>query len=432
MKQNARQLAMQVLIKVSDQDAFSHIALDQVLKSHPGLDPRDRGFITEVVYGTIQHKRLIDFNLQPFLKQDIAKLDSWVRELFRLSFYQLMFLDRVPERAVVHESVELAKQLGHKGIVGMMNGVLRNFLRAPKASLDSIQDPTERLAVRTSHPDWLVTRWIEQYGWDQAVNICEANNEHPDTTVRVNSLKSTRDDLLLQLEKEGFVVEKTVQSEEGIRFKAGGNVTQSRLFQQGYFTVQDESSMLIAPLLQPEPGMRVLDACAAPGGKATHLAELMNNQGDVVANDIHAHKETYIQESANRLGITILNTIVSDAQDLDKHAIGLFDRILVDAPCTGFGVIRRKPDLKWAKTKKDIKEIAHLQYRILEKVAPLLKSGGQLVYSTCTLEKEENQDVLDHFLKKQPSFEQLAGQTQQILPHDFGADGFFMSKLKKN
>jgi 16S rRNA (cytosine967-C5)-methyltransferase len=431
MKHQARRIALEALIKIEQGGAYSNLLLNQLFKQHAALDPRDRNLITEIVYGSIQHQRLIDFYLQPFIKKKLDHLEHWVKQLLRLSMYQLLFLDRVPERAVVHESVEISKILGHRGITGMINGVLRNFLRSPRASFEQIKDPVERLAVQTSHPTWLVRRWVNQYGLETTTKICEENNRPAKITIRVNRLKASREQVKELLSQEGFEVEETSQSQDGLRILSGGNVAQSSLFQQGIITIQDESSMLIAPLLDPQPGMKVLDACAAPGGKTTHLAEYMKNEGQLIAVDLHPHKEKLVQASAKRLGTTIVQTLVADARKLTDQFKPEFDRILLDAPCSGFGVIRRKPDVKWKKDEADIAQIADVQVGLLSKVSKLLKEKGQLVYSTCTLDQEENQGVVDRFLSEHPHFSVVEGSTQQILPYQFGSDGFFMIKLEK-
>lgn len=432
MKYGARSIALEALIEIEQGGAYSNLLLNRLYKQHSTLDPRDRSLITEIVYGTIQNQRLLDFYLQPFLKQRVEKLEQWVKQLLRMSLYQFIFLDRVPEHAVVHESVEISKTRGHKGITGMINGVLRNFLRSPKASTEKVNDAQERLAIETSHPTWLVKRWVKQFGMERATKICQENNLPPNMTIRVNLLKSSREKIKEALLKEGFEVEETANAKEGLRIIAGGNVTQSSLFKEGHFTVQDESSMLIAPLLDPHPGMNVLDACAAPGGKTTHLAEYMNNEGQVLAVDLHPHKEKLVQFNAKRLGTSIVKTLVSDARKLNMKVGQEFDRILLDAPCSGFGVIRRKPDLKWKKTESDIAQISRIQYDLLSHVAPLLKKEGQLVYSTCTYDPEENQEVIDRFLQQHEQFSMVEGSKTQILPHDFGSDGFYMIKLERN
>jgi len=431
VKNAARKLALDALLQIEEGGAYSNLLLNQILNKNPKLDPRDRHLITEIVYGSIQHQRWIDFQLQPFLKQQLEKLEPWVKQLLRLSIYQFMYLDRVPERAVVHEAVEISKKLGHKGITGMVNGVLRNFLRQPRRELSTIKDPIEQIAIKTSHPTWLVRRWVKQYGLERVEQICLENNLPPKTSIRVNRLRISRTELIEKLESEGYSVEKSSISEDGIVILSGGNISQSELFKQGFFTIQDESSMLVIPLLDPKPGMKVLDVCAAPGGKTTHIAEYMNDEGVIVANDLHPHKEKLILEQKKRLGLNSIETKVGDARKLpfDKES---FDRILLDAPCSGFGVIRRKPDIKWKKLEGDITQIAKVQFDLLTHIAPLLKKGGTLVYSTCTIDQEENEALVRKFVSEHPEYRLDENSMRQILPSDFGSDGFFMVRIIKD
>lgn len=429
---NARSLALDALLQIEQGGAYSNLTLQKLLNQHQLEDSRDRSLVTEIVYGTVQQQRYIDFLLEPFLKKG-RQLEPWVQQLLRLSVYQFVFLDRVPSHAVVHEAVELAKRRGHRGISGMVNGVLRSFLRTPRRSLGEIQDPVLHMAIETSHPDWMVQRWVKQYGLERAKELCVENNRPPLVTVRVNTLKATRQEVQEALVAQGFEVAETQESAAGLQIISGGNVVQTSLFQDGLITVQDESSMLIAPLLAPEPGMQVLDACAAPGGKTTHLAEYMRNEGRIVAVDLHPHKEKLVQSNSRRLGITCIDTLVLDARKLaEQQTVQRFDRILLDAPCSGLGVIRRKPDLKWKKKEEDIEQIAAIQYELLCSLAPLLTDKGQLVYSTCTLDETENQGVIHRFLDEHPEFREVEGARRLILPQDFGSDGFFMTKLERN
>jgi 16S rRNA (cytosine967-C5)-methyltransferase len=444
-KKGARDIALDVLNRVEEHQSYSNLELKHVLDREELRAP-DAGLVTELVYGTIQRRLTLDTALDRFIRG--KKVQTWVKNLLRLSLYQIRFLDRIPDRAVVHEAVEIAKRRGHQGIASMVNGVLRNALRSPDLwdKLGS-GDDAARLSIEQSHPEWLVRRWAGQYGIEETRRILESNNRPPRTSIRVNTLKSTRDELLGKLREQFSAVEPSVVSPDGLVME-GGHAAGTEWFRQGLFTVQDESSMLVAPALAADPGMRVLDACAAPGGKTTHIAALMQNRGEIIASDVHPHKRDLIAQNAKRLGITIIEPIVSDALHLGEKKLGTFDRILLDAPCTGFGVIRRKPDLKWNKTPDDVKAIAELQYKLLESVAALLAPGGLLVYSTCTIEPEENQLVVQRFVKNHPAFEldrtladDLPASVRdkidttegfvQVLPHHFESDGFFIARLKR-
>lgn len=444
-KKGAREIALDVLNRVDEHKSYSNLELRNVL-DRTEISAADAGLATELVYGTIQRKLTLDFVLSHFVGG--KKVQTWVRNLLLLSLYQIRFLDRIPERAAVHEAVEIAKRRGHQGIASMVNGVLRNVLRQPDVWERLPKgDAAKQIAVTHSHPEWLVRQWLGLYGEEATRAICEANNRPPHTSARVNPLKTTRDELVAKLREEGSDVRESVLSEQGILLD-GGHAAGSRWFKEGYYTLQDESSMLVAQALAPQPGMRVLDACAAPGGKTTHIAELMGDQGQIVANDVHPHKRDLIATAAKRLGITIIEPIVGDALDLPEKGLGTFERILLDAPCTGFGVIRRKPDLKWNKTLADVRSIAQLQYQLLVSLSEMVAPGGTLVYSTCTMEPMENQEIVRRFVDRHPDFVLDAGLRDdlpeavrdkmdesgafvQILPHQFDSDGFFIARLRR-
>lgn len=445
----ARDAALSVLTAVEQEGAYSNLLLNGVIHKS-GLSGPDVGLATEIVYGTISRKNSIDYLLEPFVTKGLAKLQPWVRNLLRLSFYQLYYLDRIPPHAAVNEAVNIAKKRGHQGISGMVNGVLRNVLRR-KEELRFPADlsPVKRIALEHSHPEWLVARWIKQYGEATAEAICRANNEPPSVSVRVNRARSSRDKLLEQMIEQGLDAAPSNLSADGIIVRNSGNMALSAWYQEGLVSVQDESSMLVAGAVAPEPGMKILDCCAAPGGKTCHMAELMGEQGSVIANDIHPHKAKLIQDQAERLGLAdSIRTTSMDALKLKDHfAPESFDRILLDAPCSGLGVIRRKPDLKWVKSPEDITEISHIQRELLDSVAGLLRPGGVLVYSTCTIEPSENGEMVASFLQRHSDFELISDRESgfealgaaakrepaglQILPQDYHSDGFYIARLQK-
>ncbi|OLS37427.1 16S rRNA (cytosine(967)-C(5))-methyltransferase [Alkalihalophilus pseudofirmus] len=447
MSKNVREVAVDVLLQIEKNQAYSNLLLNQTINKSK-LDRRDIGLLTELVYGTIQRRDTLDYFLAPFVKKGIDKLEDWVKVLLRLSVYQLVYLDRIPDRAVVHEAVTIAKKRGHKGISGMVNGVLRSIGREGVPDIKDEKDPIKRLALETSHPEWLVARWVKQFGEEETRLMCEENLVSPAVTVRVNQTKATREEVISMLLADGIAAVKGELSEDALIIKAG-QVFESKAFKQGYVTAQDESSMLVGRALGANSGERVADVCAAPGGKTTHIAEQMNNEGSVLAFDLHDHKVKLIRGQAARLDLSIIDTQAADARKLaEKFEPESFDRILVDAPCSGFGVIKRKPDIKWAKKEADIKAIQSIQQAILNAVAPLLKKGGTLVYSTCTVDKDENEETVEAFLAEHPSFvkdEDLKNRLPKqvidskrfksgmvtILPQDFNSDGFFISSLVK-
>lgn len=443
---SARELALDVLTRVDENKAYSNLQLNSALQ-RASLSSQDAGLATELVYGTVSRLNTLDYFLERFVTRGIHKLQPWVRNLLRLSLYQIMYLERIPPHAVVNEAVNLAKRRGHQGISGMVNGVLRNVLRShEQLVLPGNLSPVERIALEHSHPQWLVERWILQYGESAAEAICRANNEPPAVSVRVNTTMISRDEMLAQMKEAGLNAVASALSPEGILVLSGGNMALSDWYRDGQISVQDESSMLVGRAVGPASGMRVLDCCAAPGGKTAHMAELMEDRGEIIANDLHEHKRKLISAQAERLGLDSIHTITGDALDLvQKYAPGSFDRILLDAPCSGLGVIRRKPDLKWTKTPGDIGEIAGLQRKLLDSVSSLLRIGGILVYSTCTIDPEENEGTVRHFLETHPGFglpekssaewdkldSAAEGVGVQILPQDYNSDGFYISRLQR-
>lgn len=451
--QGPREVAMKVLLKVEQNEAYSGLALNHALNDAE-LSKPDAGLATELVYGTIQRLNTIDYALSGRVKGWPDKVEPWVRLLLRLSYYQLRWLARVPAHAAVAEAVNIAKRRGHSGIAGLVNGVLRGILRdGVEPKLPQSLTAAQRISLVHSHPEWLVKRWIEAFGEETAEAMCAANNEPPRASARVNRLKTTRDELLAAMTEAGITVQPSPLTVQGIVAEKAGNLVHTDWFNNGSLSIQDESSMLVAAVANPAPGMQVLDCCAAPGGKSTHLAELVGNKGKVLANDVHFHKEELVRQQAERLGLTCVETMVADALDLpDRLHAGSFDVVLLDAPCSGLGVIRRKPEIKWNKSPEDIASLAALQHRLLDRVQSLVKPGGTLVYSTCTIAPEENERTIERFLRDNPSFkldanwpeEVLAplkasdnlpepfNGTMQLLPHMFGSDGFFIARLRRS
>lgn len=434
-----REIALEALEKIEKQQTYSNLLLNDLIQKYQLTGP-DVGLLTELVYGTLQRRMALDFYLQPFLK---TKIETWVRHLLHLTIYQNVYLDKIPERAAIHEAVEIAKQRGHRGIAGMVNAILRSMQRKGLPSLEMIEDPIEKIAIATSHPQWLVDRWVEQYGYEKTAAMCEKNVTAPTQTARVNTTKATRKEVIELLRGEGYQVEESPMLEEAIQ-AVKGNLAYSQAYRNGFLTIQDESSMIVAYALQLDKDQTVLDACAAPGGKATHIAEKLHCTGNVTALDIHKHKIKLIRQQAERLDLSNISTKILDSRNAAEHfAKESFDRILVDAPCSGLGVIRRKPDIKYTKSQQDITSLQKVQLSILDAAAPLLKKGGVLVYSTCTVDKLENDAVVSHFLHNHSDFEAYdlsvpaafipfaAGHIMQIFPQDFNGDGFFISSLRK-
>lgn len=445
-KYKLRSTMIDLLLRIDEDSGYSHLLIDHEMKARR-IDPKDEGLLTEIVYGTIQRKLTLDYYLQSFIRPK-QKLEPWVRMLLRMSLYQMVFLDRVPDHAIIHEAVEIAKQRGHKGVASFVNGVLRNVQRKGVPDTSLIENATKRLAIETSHPEWLVDRWIRLYGYELTQEMCKANLTKKPFSIRIQPMKISREKAMEMLEEEGFKISISTFSDQGIIIEQG-NILKSKLFKEGYVTIQDQSSMLVAEMMQIQSGLQVLDACSAPGGKATHIAEKMQNKGEIHAHDIHKKKIKLIDGKAAELGLTNIVASQADARNLqDIHQEETFDRILVDAPCSGLGVIRGKPDIKYNKTETDIQHLATIQLSILETVAPLLKKDGLLIYSTCTVDTQENETVVRQFLKKHKNFQvdhtffdelpnnikDTPGHTEggmQIFPQTFQTDGFFLTRLIK-
>ncbi|MGM9928897.1 MAG: 16S rRNA (cytosine(967)-C(5))-methyltransferase RsmB [Bacillus sp. (in: firmicutes)] len=438
-----RELALDLIYSVEKNQSYSNLLLNNVINKNQ-LSPADSRLLTEITYGTIQRKLTLDYFLKPFVKQN-AKLDDWVMILLRLSLYQMYYLDKIPDHATIFEAVEIAKKRGHKGISSMVNGVLRNIQRKGVPSLEEIKNPIERISIESSHPLWLVERWVQQYGIEKTKDMCECNLRAPQQTARVNSKKATRAEVMKNLEEEGFQVKESEALPDGI-VCLQGNLANSELFKEGFLTIQDESSMIVAYALGAKDDDKVLDSCAAPGGKTTSIAEKLTS-GTITALDLHEHKIKLIDQQATRLGLTNITTMAYDARKVqEKFAAESFDKILVDAPCSGLGVMRRKPDVKYTKSEKDIERLATIQKAILQATAPLLKPGGTLVYSTCTVDQEENNQVVAHFLQENQQFiadtefkNRLPEHVRpfvdenclQLFPQDLESDGFFIACFRK-
>ncbi|MFZ5352630.1 MAG: 16S rRNA (cytosine(967)-C(5))-methyltransferase RsmB [Bacillota bacterium] len=443
----ARETAVKVLHKVLREDAYSNIALRQELQN-TDLSRLDKALVTEIVNGTVKNLIRIDWIMEQFVKTNKKRINPWIEDIIRCGIYQIMFLERVPDSAVCNESAELARRFGHEGTVKFVNGVLRNISRSKEAVSypDRVKNPVKFLSVYYSHPSWIVERFIRDYGYEFTEGILKSNNETPPFTIRVNTLKTDKEKLKSMLTNEGIEFEDGKYNYEALRIRGTSSLEDRESFKAGLFQVQDESSMLTARILAPRPGELVLDVCSAPGGKTTHMAELMKNKGKIIARDIHDHKLKLIQESCVRLGIDIVTTELYDAKKLDKSLVGKLDKVLLDAPCSGLGVIRRKPDLRYKKQPDNFVELAELQLLMLKNAAAYLRNGGELVYSTCTINKEENINVIQRFLDDNKEYytvsirdslpEGLVNEASEkgyieLYPNINETDGFFIAKIKR-
>jgi 16S rRNA (cytosine967-C5)-methyltransferase len=446
-KTDVRLIATEILLKVDSRKAYADLLLDHALRNLAIAD-RDRALLTELVYGTLRWRAKIDASLKLYLNRSLSDADPLIRNLLRVTIYQLLFLDKVPDYAAVHEAVELAKAHGGRKVAGFVNAVLRNFLREKDkvADVQRANDWKTALAIEHSHPTWLINKWLDYLGREETEALMRANNEIAPLVLRVNSCKSTREALLALLSKSGVSAVATRWSPVGVWVKSGPAVEQLPGFREGYFQVQGEASQLVCYLLSPQKGERILDACAAPGGKGTHIAELMADNGEVIALDKSKKGVEKIRENVARLGLVSLRATASDAShQLPVQLRGPYDRILVDAPCSGLGTLRSHPEIKWHRNESDIERLAHLQKRIIDQVAHYLKIGGVLVYSTCTLTKDENEDVVYGFLEHHKEFRLenaasylpenarslVRGSYLMALPQQHNTDGFFAARMTK-
>lgn len=450
IRKSVRYLAVEMLEAVEKGGAYSNLELSAVINREK-LSDQDAGLLTELVYGTIQSKLALDYGLSPYVRNP-KKLESWVRNLLRLSAYQMAYLTRIPDHAILFDAVEIAKYKGHAGIAKLVNGVLRNVQRKGLKDYRDITDPVERISVGASLPLWLVQLFHKQVGLEKTEKLAFSLLERPYVSVRVQPDRMNREQARELLEEEGILSELSPLSPIGLRITAG-KVTQSRLFEEGFLTIQDESSQLVALMGELGPDDHVLDACAAPGGKTTHMAAYLDSKqgGKVEALDIHEHKMGLIEQNAARLRVSDrVQTHKIDAKEAGTlFAAETFDAVYVDAPCSGLGLMRRKPDIKYNITQGDIAALHQEQLAILAATAPLVKKGCRLIYSTCTLAQEENQQTVAAFLAEHKEFRVIPANqvmTQnaenlksilteegylQIFPDDFHTDGFFICVMER-
>ncbi|WP_323702626.1 16S rRNA (cytosine(967)-C(5))-methyltransferase RsmB [Mammaliicoccus sp. Dog046] len=432
MKNNVRYVALTILDDVLTGEAYSNLQLNEAIKNE-AISKKDVGLLTELVYGTLQRKITLEYYIEPFIQ---TKLKGWMKRLLIMSAYQFVYLDKIPNHAIINEAVNIAKDRGDLHNSKAINAILRNFMSTPLRTLDEIKHDDKRLSIEGSVPLWLAKHWITHFGYEKTREMCLLSLTPPDTTVRVNTTRISVDEAVERLQSNGYTVERDSDIERCIHIK-GEPIVNDRLFKDGLLSVQDKSSMFVAEILNAKENSTVLDTCSAPGGKTCHIAEKLNQTGQVDAYDIYPHKIDLIDFNVKKLRLTNVNTDVHDAtQPFDKT----YDYVLVDAPCSGFGVMRRKPEIKYDKTTKDVEALWHLQVKILENASKSLAPGGELVYSTCTIEQMENENVVYTFLKANPEFEfapfidprtQNETKTLQLLPQDYNSDGFFITKIKR-
>ncbi len=437
---NVREMALHVLHTTETKMAFSDKLLERVL-SKSRLDKRDKDFLTMLVKGTLRRRGSLDWVLNHYVKGGVDSVPSWGRSALRLGAFQILFMDRVPPSAATNESVSLARKYCGAPVAGLTNAVLRRLaaekdkIQFPDPGEASGTDAIEAIAVRHSHPAWMVARWVSRFGAGEAEKLCEANNDISHVDLRTNSLKTTPGRLASLLERQGLTVERGRYNPQVLRVSGEISVVNMEGFEKGLFTVQDESESLVSALLAPHPGELVLDMCSAPGGKTTHLYELMKGIGVLVASDVSPGRVRSLVASLRRMGCEDVHPVVADGAR--APARGGFDKVLVDAPCSGMGVIGKKADARWRKSEGALAKLGALQLNLLRAASDLVAEGGALVYSVCSTEPEETTDVAREFLEEKPYFvvddaggflpREVVGDDgmMRLFPHRHGTDGAF-------
>ncbi|MBR5155026.1 MAG: 16S rRNA (cytosine(967)-C(5))-methyltransferase RsmB [Clostridia bacterium] len=425
----AREVALKALYSIEKSGAYINVALKEAL-SKGELPVQDKGLVTEIIYGVVSNKSAIDYIIMQFSKIKIKKMTPWVLGILRMGIYQIYYMDKIPHSAACNEAVTLAKKYSHGAGAGFVNGVLRSAARAsenfefPKSG-DKVKD----LSLEYSYPEWITEKIISEYGEEKCQELFEENRKAHSTTIRVNSLKTNAGELMEVLKNEGLECETVDGLKNTLIVRGKLNVGSSEAYKNGFYSLQNFSSQKAVEVLAPQPSSFVIDMCAAPGGKSCAIAEKMENRGKILSFDIFSHKVELIKKAALRLGIDIIDAKVMDSTVLNEELIQKADYILADVPCSGLGVIHKKPDIKWTRTKEDIVELCKIQEKILDNAAAYVKPGGTLVYSTCTILPEENRLRIKEFLKDNSEFKVV--YEEQILTSSLGESGFYICKMVK-
>jgi len=443
-KKTVRGMAVDILDRIDRNRAYAEPLLDAVLTGTEISNLSDRKLLTELVYGTLRMRGRLDWIIGRLYRGKESTLETTPRNILRTALYQLLFTDRIPAFAAVNEAVGIARQRC-PAAAGLVNAILRNAIRNQENMTwpEMAKDPGRALSVLHSHPRWLVERWLDLYGIGETISICRANNDVPPMTARVNSLKISREKIVTELSANGIMAERTRFSPDGLHLlTAGADLRRTGFFREGLIRIQDEASQLVSRVVAPRPGERILDICSGTGGKTLHLAAIMENRGHITAMDLHPDKLLLLSEEAYRLGVTISEILPGDATAMPEPFRAAFDRVLVDAPCSGLGTLRRNPEIRWRIVPSDIETAMDLQKRLLANAADTVKPGGLLVYCVCTVTQEENESVVDDLLAARHDFKHIPpeGVPPELIdargifrtsPHREGMDGFFAAAFRR-
>lgn len=437
----SRVVACEVLRRVEDEGAYASVLL---VAATADLRPADRALAYELVLGTLRRRLWLDKCIERFADgRHVESLDVPLRQALRLGLYQLRFLSRIPPSAAVNESVNLAYHYRLRSAAGFVNAVLRRAVREPEYDpLADVRDDLERAAVATSHPAWLIERWSRSFGLEETLRFAHANNRVPPTAFRINTLLVDQEDLLRRLAADGVLVAPSAVAPGAWRVAQGDGAQLQAFFRAGLIYLQDEASQLVPVVLDAQPGERILDVCAAPGSKATQTAIRMRDEGQLIAGDLHLSRLQNLREAATRQKLRCLRALAFDAEAALPFAGESFDRVLVDAPCTGTGTLRHNPEIRWRISAGDSADLARRQQRILASAAPVVKPGGRLVYSTCSVEPEENEEIIAAFLAAHREYKPVSATLPEELctatgaartwPHRQDTDGFFLAVLERS
>lgn len=425
---NTRELVLEMLIEIIEKNQYSHLILRDVLDKYQYLSKQERAFMTRLTEGTLEHLIELDYIIDSFSKTKVRKMKPMIRSILRMGVYQIKYMDSVPDSAVCNEAVKLAKRHGFGQLSGFVNGVLRNISR----NISDVRYPDQKdmvrfLEVKYSMPQWIVKQWINDYGMEKTEQILKGFDRENPLSIRTNTLKCTPEELRDKLKAEGVTVEPVKDLDYAFYISGFDYLNSLQSFEDGLFYVQDVSSMMAAELAAPEENDYVIDVCAAPGGKSTHLAEKLKGTGMVEARDLTDYKVDLIRDNIDRHELHNMKAVLMDATRYDEASVNKADVLICDLPCSGLGVLGRKTDIRYKISPEQEKELMELQRQILDTVHQYVKPGGTLVYSTCTIDKMENEDNVRWFADKYKDF--VLKEERQLLPGQLGGDGFFLAKF---